>query len=325
MRRRLVAVLLMVLATRLLMASGGAGAFTPPLWPPTTRTWTRSAGNPILSPVLAWEETAVSEPSVLQDGGTLKMWYSGGWANPAIGYATSTDGSTWTKYASNPVYGKGGSGVAGNVASCFVLKNGSTYYLYGSGGSPLRSTFAVATSTDGIAWTNQAHSISFPAGMSLWGNHTVWIEGSTWYLWQEAGPGGEPWMPYLYTSTDGLTWSIANGGSPLSGLQRGTGLTTAVPNTVPSPIIPGRYDAWFHAAFAAGNPNDQIFHAHSTDKLNWTMVSGVPELSAAGGAEGTSVGDPSPLNLGGTTYLYYDGGDPVSSPAYIFLATSPTP
>src|SRR5438046_1414531 len=59
---------------------------------------------------LSWESTMLQDPTVLynQGGGPLfKMWYGAG---TCIGYATSNDGITWTKYT-DPVLvaGPGGS------------------------------------------------------------------------------------------------------------------------------------------------------------------------------------------------------------------------
>jgi hypothetical protein len=48
----------------------------------------------------------------------------GGWGT---GYATSPDGVTWTKYASNPVLQAGASGVIGGTT---IQKVGSTYWLW---------------------------------------------------------------------------------------------------------------------------------------------------------------------------------------------------
>ncbi len=51
--------------------------------------------------------------TVLYEGGEYKMWYSGfdGVQGLRIGYATSSDGVNWTKYAGNPVITNGSSGV----------------------------------------------------------------------------------------------------------------------------------------------------------------------------------------------------------------------
>jgi len=76
-------------------------------------TW--QAGNPggggVNQPIFEgtvgeWDSFGVMEPSVIKDGSTYKMWYSGtdtGVADIKIGYATSSDGISWTKSASNPI------------------------------------------------------------------------------------------------------------------------------------------------------------------------------------------------------------------------------
>lgn len=82
-------------------------------------TWQRNVGH--VSPVLsfgaagAWDEGGVYFPQVLYDpddadaSRRYKMWYVGLNASGKgrIGYAYSSDGITWTKYASNPVLGFG--------------------------------------------------------------------------------------------------------------------------------------------------------------------------------------------------------------------------
>src|SRR5690606_28112287 len=53
-----------------------------------------------------WDEVRVMSATVVKDGSSdYKMWYTGRNAATvyAIGYATSSDGVSWTKYGSNPV------------------------------------------------------------------------------------------------------------------------------------------------------------------------------------------------------------------------------
>jgi hypothetical protein len=69
--------------------------------------------NSGLAPVLAhgpsgWDDTYTTFSTVLNIGGTYYMWYSGGHieSNEGIGYATSSDGLSWTKYTGNPILHK---------------------------------------------------------------------------------------------------------------------------------------------------------------------------------------------------------------------------
>jgi len=61
--------------------------------------WTKDRLNPVLSPTLPWEENIIYSPAVIYTGTEFKMWYA---AHHRIGYATSVDGSVWTK-RSEPV------------------------------------------------------------------------------------------------------------------------------------------------------------------------------------------------------------------------------
>jgi len=72
--------------------------------------WQKYGGNPVLKlGELAWEGPAwdgvtVYKPGVMFADGTYHMWYSGRESgNIRLGYATSPDGKTWTKYDNNPV------------------------------------------------------------------------------------------------------------------------------------------------------------------------------------------------------------------------------
>ena len=65
-------------------------------------TWTKDAGNPVLDIGTggAWDNTHITYPGVIKDGGTYKMWYSGDdGTNIRIGLANSSDGVGWTKGA----------------------------------------------------------------------------------------------------------------------------------------------------------------------------------------------------------------------------------
>lgn len=69
--------------------------------------WIRQSAQPVLEASLSWENVAVMCPHVMWDkkNHVWKMWYSAGeqYEPNALGYATSTDGLIWKKYADNPV------------------------------------------------------------------------------------------------------------------------------------------------------------------------------------------------------------------------------
>ena len=71
-------------------------------------TWTKYAGNPVLSPTVgSWDASALQPGWVAREGGQYKMWYAGVANNIIkIGYATSSDGINWTKNP-NPILSAG--------------------------------------------------------------------------------------------------------------------------------------------------------------------------------------------------------------------------
>lgn len=268
---------------------------------------------------------AVQEPVVRYTAALgWEMWYTGGWSAPATGYATSSDGLAWTKYASNPVFGKGGSGYAGGSNCPEIIVVGGTYYLYATDNDV--PVVNVATSADGIAWTIQASSITLPAGKTVWGNHVVWIEGAVWKMLQEAG--SSPWETYLYTSSDGLTWTIGNSGNALTTLRVAVGGMYGGPTFATdlhgdkTPKFGGLYHLWYHATPGSGNLPTNIYHATSPDLITWTQVSPSPVLTYAGsGFEVDQVADPSIVVVGGTASMFYDGENNPASAGRIGLAT----
>src|SRR5689334_14146505 len=117
---------LLLLALMYAVFVGARGA----VFPPTGAVWTRIAGNPLIEPDVAWENTAVSEAMAMwRTGTTIDVFYRGGWATAGLGYATfDTSTMTLTKSVSNPVLGQGGSGFAGHTFSPFVYLESSTYH-----------------------------------------------------------------------------------------------------------------------------------------------------------------------------------------------------
>jgi predicted GH43/DUF377 family glycosyl hydrolase len=108
-------------------------------------TWTKYASNPVLSPEASgWETTegaSLSFPAVLYDEDEVdankrwKMWYGGGkFGAGGIGYAYSSDGVSWTKYASNPVLEPTGTDWEQHlIYPGAIAKLGDTYYLFYNG------------------------------------------------------------------------------------------------------------------------------------------------------------------------------------------------
>lgn len=168
--------------------------------------WTKHT-NPVLQVGASseWDNGFLEGPSVIKDAGIYKMWYCGydavvdgngtdGRAN--LGYATSTDGINWTKYAGNPILTTGtNTWDSIHVQDPHVIKESGVYYMwYGGGASDTYYDQQVgfATSLDGINWTkSNANPVltrgsagswdailsSFPSVINDGGIYKMWYTG----------------------------------------------------------------------------------------------------------------------------------------------------
>jgi predicted GH43/DUF377 family glycosyl hydrolase len=124
--------------------------------------WQKYAGNPVLLQGAAgtWDDAGILYCKVLLVGQTYLMWYSGrDGSTSRIGLATSPDGITWTKHASNPVLGVGNPGQwdAYYVEDpAVVALNGLFYMVYTARPNLATQQIGLATSLDGIAWQKYA-------------------------------------------------------------------------------------------------------------------------------------------------------------------------
>jgi len=105
-----------------------------------------------------------SDPSVLRDGGTLKMWFTT--ANPMppanlrTAYAESADGVAWSKVDDAVIEPTAGTFDGNGIETVSVVRAGAQYVAYYTGDEPPEGSnrFAIgrAVSADGIAWTKDA-------------------------------------------------------------------------------------------------------------------------------------------------------------------------
>lgn len=178
--------------------------------------WVRQGSAPVLNPGTAgaWDEKGVSFPSVLKEGSTYKMWYTGQDAAGVgrVGYATSPDGIVWTKSLNNPVLNVGSAGswdaVYAGMAS--VIKVGSTYQLWYRGGSTSGGAIGYATSADGLNWAKVGIGIS--GGSGSWDDTPyhpeVLFDGTAYHMWYSGcNLAGDLCQVGYATSTNGAQWT----------------------------------------------------------------------------------------------------------------------
>ena len=272
--------------------------------------WTRQ--GTIFSATETWEQSTVMEPNVIYEGNpqiltaahVFKMWYSGGWVASALGYAESTDGVTWTKYASNPI-------LTDAQHTC-VIKVDGVYYLYSNKQSSGNAQIDLYTSTDGIHFTLDTASVLAIGGVGTWdhgavGNCRVWREATNQWkmLYDAAASGGVVvYRVGLATSTDGRTWT-----------KSGSNPVTPIDHLVGRPWV-RKYSDGYYYIFAHVSPDvfvpDSIVRFRSTDLITWTQY---PEFTimprvGAGEGEDTYIGQASEVFIvetGGTAYMFFAG------------------
>jgi len=123
-------------------------------------SWTKHPSNPVLAPGTAsWESASAIYGCVIPDSSGYRMWYGGissDVSQSGIGLATSLDGISWTKHASNPLLVSGAIGAWDHIVfGPRVVMVSGTFYMYYSGEvSHYQSDrIGLATSSDGLLWT----------------------------------------------------------------------------------------------------------------------------------------------------------------------------
>lgn len=106
--------------------------------------------------------------SAWKEGSTWYMLYrSNEWGgNKSIGLATSADGTTWVREATNPVIINTdiGAWCTGDIDPWGIIKVGSTYYLWVNDVNEVPRQTGLMTSTDLINWTPDANNPIFDNG-----------------------------------------------------------------------------------------------------------------------------------------------------------------
>jgi hypothetical protein len=181
--------------------------------------WNVYAGNPLLQVGASgsWDDFEANGPAVIKDGSQFKMWYHGcdaAYTSCSIGYATSPNGTTWTKHAGNPVLTGTPGGWDENMTMWpSVLKNGSTYEMWYTGGSSIGR----ATSSDGIHWTkysgNPVLSVGWGGGMPV--QPSVLLENGTYKKRFRHTLGAQTSIGYA-ESPDGIHWTVLPGNPVLT-------------------------------------------------------------------------------------------------------------
>ena len=240
-------------------------------------TWTKYPGNPVLTATVGWEGEWLGHPHVVKDGSTYKMWYGPG--DEKVGYAWSSDGIHWTKYAENPILeGTPGTWDEDGIAAPFVIRFGFNDYRmwYQSGGQ-----IGYATSTNGVEWTKHITPALTPEATGAWDDErvadpNVLFYGMTYHMWYSGGDGDAIRIGYA-SSSDGIHWNRSASNPLLSYGAPGEWDEFGVSES--NVLFDGTlYRMWF-SGWRGTWQTPQRGYATSTNGIDWTKYAGNPVLS----------------------------------------------
>lgn len=277
----------------------------------------------------AWDELKPGPLCILKMGASdYRMWYEGiddpfiGDTPTKIGYATSTDGTSWTKYGGNPIFAATQTWQHDEVSVGTVLYDEGTFKLWGHGGnnSGPRQIF-YATSSDGLTWTlgNSNNPIVAPGTAGAWDESSVADAcvikmGPTDYRMWYVGKNASSVQAVGYaTSSDGISWS-KSGSNPV--FQSGTAGQWDDNLVYGLRVVKRGCDrTGFHAWYAADdgsvtNEGSGIGYAWSADGITWVRGKNNPVLAGRTGPD-EMISDPvfvmeDPINQTMRVYFYYD-------------------
>jgi uncharacterized repeat protein (TIGR01451 family) len=296
--------------------------------------------NPVLGTgaVGSWDSAGVLAPTVLKDGGSYRLWYTGidHLGNRAIGYAISPDGIHWTKYSENPVLHPTQSWETNGVSAPTVAFEGGIYKMWYSGRDNNGITrIGYATSPDSIHWTAYADNPVLNIGSpDLYDDGyvhdpTVLKIAGLYHMWFEAFDGGTSRIGHA-TSPDGVHWTTKY---PNPAVDIGT------PGTwdwvkVYSPSIAqanGRYFLWYAGTTLPAAR--QLGYATSADGSTWAKRGKVVLKGAAGAFDAAAADYPTAMVEDNQFKIWYSGlngegvytiGYATATPSGTVLANSPS-
>lgn len=243
--------------------------------------WNKYSGNPVLDVVASsWESSKVADPWVIYDTGTYHMWYWGYSGNAQIGYASSTDGISWSKYGSNPIVIKGSAGSYDDQHAhkpTVVYKDEIYYMFYSAQKSGGNRTIALATSTSPTGpWTKYTgNPVLSPT--EAWEDNFLDTpsimydsDDSIWKMWYSAGTiiSSEPEYWSYATSSDGYNWTKYDSNPIQSPPNDGSWLSKSV-SGVDVLKIDNVYHMYYNAFDDSGV--SRVGYTTSSDGITWNL------------------------------------------------------
>jgi len=280
--------------------------------------WVKYAGNPILGPTSgAWDQDFTTTPRVLFDGKMFRMWYVGGHSGvTAIGYATSLDGISWTKFP-DPVltHGPPGSFDSSHLGLGSIVQMNESFFLMWYQGSNhisfMNGAVGLATSYDGITWTKyEGNPVLRPSAIDqlVLASPFVVRLNDTFNMWYTGKSESDPTQTtrILYaTSYDGINW--IKWPHPVFSPSASPEMWDSGAVYSASVFYDGTNFGLWYSGLNLSYVNPRIGFASAPDGATWTRSSN-PLLDLGDPGSWDSAGVEQPCAVIGYGYmLYYDG------------------
>lgn len=243
-----------------------------PGFPAEITQFTPYGGNPVFSGTGAdtWDQKIRERGYILKENGQYHLWYTGyregADQTRSMGYATSADGLTWTRYKGNPIL------PSIWVEDMTVLKSDGIYYMFAEGKNDIAH---LLTSTDRVNWQERGpldirYTNHQPLTAGPFGTPTIWKEKDTWYLFYER----KDQAVWLATSKDLKIWTNVQDEPVLAKGPTDYDLYAVAMNQVIR--YKGAYYAYYHASAFSDWHEWSTNVAVSTDLIHWTKYAGNP-------------------------------------------------
>jgi predicted GH43/DUF377 family glycosyl hydrolase len=254
--------------------------------------WTMDPANPVLTrgEPGEWDDDFLFGAGVVHDGTQYHLWYSGVGTQTGIyqgGYATSPDGTVWTKHPDNPVLTPGPTGAwdDGGVDPHTVLLEDGVYrmwYTGGRAGPPFQTGHA--ESTDGVHWTRHPDNPVVEVGRypgawdsSVAENSFVVFDGTTYHMLYTGGNDIVVSIGYAF-SGDGIDWTKYGDSWVLTGSE---GATTNSPVYFDGET----FHTWYGQSFNSDGTWRIMYATSDCCDLNFRQT--IPAAAVASGAQGS--------------------------------------
>ena len=246
------------------------------LFPAELTRFVSSDKNPVFTAAGAghWDVQIRERGWILRENNQWKMWYTGyDGTRPGqkkLGYATSTDGLTWQRFPTNPIFSQSW------VEDVCIIPHDGTYYMFAEGAEDRAQ---LLTSRDGIAWQHigqldvrLANGEPIPDGP--FGTPTAWFEKGQWNLFYERNDRAI----WLARSTDTKVFTNVDDNPVLEPGPNEYDRDMIAMNQI---IRYGeRYYAVYHGTKKSDDPKQPNLWstalASSTDLVHWTKYAGNP-------------------------------------------------